>query len=295
MSSPNVSPIPRHERIIATPGTLGFIEGRTKNSVVLSCPYNRPFTLGNIRIELIPSGYMLGSSQIVVEHNDKRIIYTGDLKLRYSPTADYIELRRCDYLLIKCRYGISKYLFPPDKDTMKSIYEFVKESIYFGYIPVIIIEPYGKTQDLILYLLENKIQLSLHRSILNVVKVYEQSGFDFTGCSGININKLEGKVVMVPPQTRGSNLINKIRKKRVAAVMGWSLDIENEIKEVFDADFVFPLSNHAGYDELIQYIQITSPEKIFLLGTYSMQFSRTLKNMGFDAIPLDTPKQLKFF
>lgn len=295
ISSASLSPVPKHERIIATPQTLRFLESKTKNSVTLSCPYNRPFTLGNIRIELIPSGYMLGSSQIVVEHGGKRIIYTGDIKLRYSATAKYIEIRRCDILVLKCRYGISKYLFASDRDVMDSIYEFVKESLYFGYVPVIIIDPYGKTQDLILYLLEKKLPVSVHRSILNVLKVYEHYDYSFENCTGINLKKLNGRVLLVPPHIRGSNMLDKISKKRVAAVMGWSVDIENEIKEVFDADFVFPLSNHAGYDELIQYVQIVNPQKIYLLGTYNVEFSRSLRNMGYDARPLDTPKQLKFF
>lgn len=295
ISNACLSPVPRHERIIATPETLKFLESKTKNSIALSCPYNRPFTLGNLRIELIPSGHMLGSSQIVVEHNGKRIIYTGDIKLRYSSTSKYIEIRRCDILVLKCRYGISKYLFASDRDVMDSIYEFVRETLYFGYTPVIIIDPFGKTQDLILYLIEKKLRLSVHRSIMNVLKVYEHFGFNFENCSSININRLNERVVLVPPHVRGSSLLDKIDKKRVAAVMGWSVDIENEIKEIFDADFVFPLSNHAGYDELIQYVQIVNPEQIFLLGTYNMEFSRSLRNMGYDARPLDTPKQLKFF
>lgn len=295
ISSANISPVPRHERVIATPETLKFLESKTKNSIALSCPYNRPFSLGDFKIELIPSGFMLGSSQIVVERNGKRIIYTGDIKLRYSYTAKYIEIRRCDYLLLRCRYGISKYLFSPDRDVMDSIYDFVKESLYFDYVPVIIIDPYGKTQDLIQYLLENKFSLSVHRSILNALKVYEHFGYSFDNCSGINLKKIKGKVLLVPPHVRGSSLLDRIGKKRVAAVMGWCVDIENEIKEIFGADFVFPLSNHAGYDELMQYVQIVNPEKIYLLGTYSMEFSRSLKDMGYDAIPLDTPKQLKFF
>lgn len=295
ISSPNISPLPGHERIIATPETIKFLEKKISDTTVLSCPYNRPFTLGNLKIELIPSGYMLGSSQMVVEYGGKRIIYTGDLKLRYSSTAQYIEIRRCDYLLLKCRYGISKYLFPPDNEVLDQIYQFIKESLYFNYTPVVIIEPYGKTQDLILYLHEKKLEVAVHRSILNVLRVYENFGYNFSNCQSMNLANVEGKVLLVPPNMKGTKLLDRIRKKRVSAVMGWSLGIENEIMEFFNADFVFPLSNHAGYDELMQYIQIVNPEKIFLTGTYGMEFSRVLKNQGYDAKPLDTPRQLKFF
>ena len=135
ISNANISHIPQHDRIIATPETLKLIEGKTKNSIVLSCPYNRPFTIGKTKIELIPSGYSLGSSQIVAEINEKRVVYTGDLKVRYSATSKFIEIRRCDLLIMKCRYGNPKFHFKPDEDVMDNIYEFIKESIYFNTFP----------------------------------------------------------------------------------------------------------------------------------------------------------------
>ncbi len=295
ISNASTNPLTTHERIIATPETLAFIEKRIKGSSVLSCPYNRPFSVGNLKVELIPSGFMLGGAQIVVETEGIRMTYAGDINLRYSKSCNYIQIRRSEYLILKCRYGIPKYLFPPDEEVLGSIYEFIKESLFFGYTPLIIAEPYGKTQDLLLYLQEKKLSMSVHRSIWNVLKVYEKFGCNFPNCELLNLKRLESKVIVLPPYIKGSRLLELVTKKRVAAVVGWSIDIENEIKEMFGADFVFPLSPHAGYDELMQYVHIVNPQKVFLLGTYSMEFSNALKKQGFDATPLDTPIQLKFF
>ena len=58
------------EKIIATPETIRLLGNKVRNAVLLSCPYHRPFSLGNLQVELIPSGHMLGSAQMVVDKGD---------------------------------------------------------------------------------------------------------------------------------------------------------------------------------------------------------------------------------
>lgn len=118
ISNANVSSFDSHERIISTPETIDLIGNKANGLNVLACPYNRPFSFGKLMIELLPSGYALGSSQIVVDSEGTRIVYTGDLKLRYSATSKYIEMRRCDKLIMKCRYALPKFLFPSDTEVL---------------------------------------------------------------------------------------------------------------------------------------------------------------------------------
>jgi putative mRNA 3-end processing factor len=77
-----------HKKIIATPQTIRLLGKKTRNSVVLACPFNRPFSLGRVQVELLPSGAMLGSSQISVDFDGKKVVYTGDLRLRSSETSE---------------------------------------------------------------------------------------------------------------------------------------------------------------------------------------------------------------
>lgn len=293
ISNANISTIPRHDRIIATPETLRLIENRTRNSIVLSCPYNRPFTLGKAKVELVPSGYALGAAQILVELNGKRIVYTGDFKLRYSSTSKYIELRRCDTLVMKCRYALPKYLFPSDDEIVEKIYEFVKESLYFGYTPIIFVDILGKVQDLIQCLGIRKLILSVHRKIFKTLEVYKEFGSDFINCESFNPKKIKGKVLIFPTHMRGSELIDKIEKKRTCVVMGLAVENELLVKSAFKVDETFPLSSHAGYDELIQYVETVKPKEIFLIEGFCVEFANKLKDMGYNAKPIETPVQLK--
>ena len=162
VSSANIDRLPKSTKIIATPQTVKLLGGKIKGSAVLSSPYGKPFTLGSYSIELIPSGQMLGAAQVVVEKDGRRIVYAGSFKLRHTATAGYVELRRCDTLIVDCAYGAPKFVFPPPEAVMESIFEFVNRTLFEDNIPVILINPMGKAQDLIIFLGERDIELSLH-------------------------------------------------------------------------------------------------------------------------------------
>ncbi|HSE83590.1 MAG TPA: MBL fold metallo-hydrolase [Thermodesulfobacteriota bacterium] len=281
-----------HEKIIATPQTLRLFGKEIKNSVVLECPFNHPFTLGKAQIELIPAGYVLGSSQIVVEIDGEKIIYTGDFKLRRTETAEPAEVRRSDILIMKCIYGLPKYVLPPSESVIDSIVAFVDESLSSGITPVLLVDALGKAQDVVKILGDMGYKFSLHRLIYKAIKVYEEFGISFSNYESFRPRELEGRILLIPPYLRGAELIERIEKKRIGVVTGWALD-KAFVKSVFRADEGFPLSNHADYNELLQLVEITKPKIVYLIHGFSTEFARTLLKRGFNAKPLETPSQLK--
>ncbi len=107
--------IARHERVIATSPTMRLMSHRLgPMAAALPVPYNRPFDLVPLRIELLPAGHILGSAQIRVTRMDgRRIVYTGDLNLAPSLTAEAAQVAECDILIIESTFGHPKYCFPP--------------------------------------------------------------------------------------------------------------------------------------------------------------------------------------
>lgn len=294
LSNANVNHFASHEKVIATPQTLKLSGEKIKNSVALACPFNRPFTLGKVQVELIPAGYILGSSQIVAELDGKRIIYTGDFKLRCTETAEMAEVKRCDTLIMKCTYGLPKYTFPSPETVMDSLVAFIDESLSSGNTPVLLVEILGKAEDIVKVLGDRGYKLGVHRSIYKVIKIYEEFGIGFSNYERFRPRELKDRILIVPLYLRGSDLVEKIERKRIGAVMGWAVD-RAFVKSAFGADEAFPLSSHAGYEELIQIVEISRPNEVYLIGGFSVEFARTLQKRGFNARPLETPSQLKLF
>ncbi len=293
ISNANTGRFAPPEKVISTPETIKLIEGKIKKSVVLACPYYRPFTLGNMQVELIPSGYMPGSAQIAVSSGDETIIYTGDINLRQSSTAVPAHVKRCQILIMKCTYGAPKYVFPPAEQVIGALTEFIDSSLSSGSVPVILAEPVGKAQEIIVILSEKGYKLSIHKSIYKAVKIYEEFGIKFSNYELFKPKKVEGKVVVIPPHKGESKSIDRIKNKRVAVIIETAADEQSSVKKVFNADEAFPLSNHAGFDELLRYVELVRPEKVYLIHGHPTEFARTLQKRGYDAIPLEKPAQLK--
>lgn len=293
ISNANIQALPPHDRIIATPETLKLIETKTSDSIALSCPYNRPFALGNAKIELIPSGYSLGASQIVVDINNKRIVYTGDLKIGDSPTSKFIEIRRCDVLIMKCRYGDPEFNFPPSEDVCSQLFEFAKESLYFNYTPVIFIDIFGKSMDLIQYLGNKNLKLGIHKSIYRYLQLYEELGFEFKNAERLKTKNIRKKVLVLPLHARTAKQLELLNKKRTCVVTGLAKGNEKIVKSSFNVDLAYAMSNHAGYDELVQYVEIVKPKEIYLLEGQSVEFAKSLKSRGYNAKPIENQIQLK--
>lgn len=73
--------------------------------------FNKPFRLsGNIEVELIPAGHLLGAASVVIyatEHGAKRsIAFTGDIgRTNYPVLVDPHQLPQVDYLVCESTYG----------------------------------------------------------------------------------------------------------------------------------------------------------------------------------------------
>ncbi|MCY3985976.1 MAG: hypothetical protein OXF23_02905 [Candidatus Dadabacteria bacterium] len=295
VTSANIEKLPRSEKIIATPETIRLLGKKVKGSNVLSSHYGNPFTLGNYSIELIPSGKMLGAAQVVVEKEGKKIIYAGGFKLKNTATAGYAELRRCDTLIVDCAYGAAKLIFPPPEVVMESIFEFVNRTLFEGSIPVILINPMGKAQDLIIFLGKRGIEMSLHPAMAKTLELYGDLGVKIPPYGGIKRKHFENRVLIVPLSYRDSAVIENLERKKVAVASGKAMGNGAFMRSAFRADVAFPLSCHWGYDEISEYLGISRPGKVIIRGEFNASLAEGLSKEGWNVTALKKPRQLALF
>ena len=295
VSSANINSLPRSDKIIATPETVKLLGKKIKDSAVLSSPYGKPFTLGNYSIELIPSGQMLGAAQVVVEKDGKRIVYAGGFKLKNTATAGYAELRRCDTLIVDCAYGASKLVFPLPEAVMESIFEFINRTLFEDNIPVILINPIGKAQDLIIFLGEREVEISLHPAMAKTLRLYEELGVRIPLYGGIKRKHFKNKVLIAPLSYRNSAVVERLKKKKVAVVSGRSMENGVLMRSALRAEVAFPLTNHWGYDEISEYLEVSRPESVIIRGNFSDSLTNGLKKDGWNVTALKKPRQLALF
>jgi len=270
----------RHKKILATPQTARLYEHRLGKTKIKILEFNKPTKIKGAKVELFPSGHILGASQILIEKGGVRLVYTGDFKLRGCLTAEKAEIKKCDILIMESTFGLPHYLFPPRTEIVQRIINFVDYNLKKNTTPVILAYSLGKAQEAMKILGDHGFKLSIHSSILKLAMVYQQFGVKFKNFYEYNPNELKGKVLLAPPFLKNSKMIESIPHKKIAILTGWGID-ENA-KWSYGVDEVFPLSDHADFSELLEYAKESSPQKIYTVHGFP-EFVVHLKNEGFDA------------
>lgn len=271
----------RHRVAIVSQRTAILYQHRVGQTQLIELPFNKPAHVGNARVTLFPSGHILGSSQILIE-TDKRVVYTGDIKVNKGETSEQIEIKPCDILIMECTYGEPRYVFPERERTVKQLVNFVEKAFDMRCTPVIFAYSLGKAQETIKILGDKGYRLRVHKRIYEIAKVYEQLGVRLRNYTPFPPFTPLRDVLLLPPYAKNFRDIKPI-KKRMAILTGWALD--KDATSRFGVDEVIPLSDHADYKELIRYVVEAQPKKVYTLHG-SPKFASILMNMGIHAVHL---------
>jgi DNA ligase-1 len=131
----------------------------------------------------------------------------------------------------------------------------------------------------------------LHGSVHQMTRIYEQFGQSFCEYERYNANLVAGKVLICPPSTNRSKMLEKIKNRRVAMISGWAVD-PNAIYR-YQVDAAFPLSDHADYNDLLRYVELVQPERVLTLHGFAAEFARDLRERGIEAWALSEENQME--
>lgn len=279
----------KHQRIIATPATWRLCRHRlgTKPKAI-PLELRKSYPVENFTIELLPAGHILGSAQILIE-NGRRIIYTGDFRLKPSLTAEAAEVRLCDVLIMECTYGKPRYTFPPTDEVHSRLLNFIEGALEDRRVPVLFAYAMGKSQEALKHLGDRGYAVCLPKQTMDVVKAYEACGVSFKNYEPFTNDNLFGKVVVLPPYLARTRMMSRIPNRRTAVLSGWAMD--PDARERFSVDEAIPMSDHADFSELNEYVERARPSKIYTVhGT--PDFARHLRARGYHAEHLASGTQL---
>jgi len=283
----------KHNKIIATPQTFKLLQRKLKNIDVLPCPYNHLFNLGEIEVEFLPSGFILGSSQILIYLNNEKILYTSDFNLDMLATSKPLEITQCDVLILKSTYGKKKYFFPSPEVVIKPIIDFINNCFEKDLVPVLLVESLGSSQEMAKLLGDDGYRMSVHDSIYKNIIVYEEFGISFSNCKRLKKDEdYDSKVLMIPPELRNKSKYLKIDNAVFAGISELAVDPEI-VKSFLGVDYAFAFSIRAGYDQMIKFVKLVNPKEVYVTGDMNVEFASDLKKKGFNARVLQDPEQLR--
>ena len=280
----------RHRKVMATPETLVLLEHRRGYTQAVTAPFNQPLALADHQVTLFPAGHILGSAQILIE-GDRSLVYTGDFKLHAGLCARPAEVRNCDILIMECTFGQPQYVFPPFQEIVERLQGFIQKTLLEGMTPVVLGYTLGKGQEALKIVGQLGYPAVVHDSIYSIARIYEKLGVEFGTYEKFPADDLQGKVVVAPTYLRRKKLREHLVRFRTVYLTGWAMDRNRRF--ALGVDLVLPLSDHADFNELIEYVRRTEPEKIYTVhGTPG--FAAHLRDLGYDARHLPQ-RQMELF
>jgi putative mRNA 3-end processing factor len=285
--------IARHERVIATAPTVRFMVHRLgKLPAALPVPYHHVFELGSLTVELLPAGHILGSAQIrVIRPDGERIVYTGDLNLAPSLTAEAHRVAECDTLVIESTFGHPRYVFPPRAEVLGQVETWIRQCQARDVTPVLFGYPLGKSQEVIRYLTEKGFSLAVHASIAEMVDLYAELGVNVGKVRRFSGTPHPGEVVMYPPQLSRTTAITRIANRSTAVLTGWAMDPSRS--RMCGADRAFAFSDHADFPSLVDYVKQTGAREVITVHGFARELAESLRGMGIQARAVNQALQLQ--
>jgi Cft2 family RNA processing exonuclease len=234
----------------------------------------------------------LGSSQILIESERGRFVYTGDFKLQESLTAEPPEVKQCDVVLMECTFGRPHYAFPPRDEVAGDMIAFARDALEAGAVPVFFAYSLGKAQEAIAILGNAGLALTVHGAIDGICNVYRECGVQLPRYKRYDALSFDPQSALVWPPS--GTLPKAVRSKpvRTAILTGWSLDRSAPFR--YGVDRGFALSDHADYPALLRYIELAQPRKV-LLNHGWRDFAYRLRAIGVNAEYLEEHAQLTLF
>jgi DNA ligase-1 len=281
-----------HRRIITSAGTARLMAARLpgeREEIVL--PFRQPFAFADAELTLFPAGHIFGSAMLLAKREGESLLYTGDFKLRPGRSAERCEPPRADVVIMETTFGLPKYVFPPTAEVLAALIKFCRQTLEDGEVPVLFGYSLGKSQEILSSLADAELPIMLHPQTAKMTRIYEELGQTFPAYRPFTLTEVAGHVVVCPPQANQSAWLRKIKPRRTAAITGWANDPAAIYR--YQSDAAFPLSDHADYADLLKFVELVQPKRVFTVHGYVEEFARTLRDRGVEAWALGVDNQLE--
>ncbi len=277
----------RHRRPVVTPNTLLLLREYLKNADPIVIPYGEPLETTTHSITLYPAGHCLGSAQtlVVSKSTGERLLYTGDIKTRTSPTNEPLETVRADTLVIESTYGHPGYVFPSQEQTLVTASRTLRAWLSRGERPVALGWRLGKAQELLHHLLSDDFEVIAEEGIYRAVEAYREAGILFPGkVSVFDGHWPDGTVALFPPG-RSSQSLKEYRHQRTMELTGWAVS-KTPHHWRRPADASLPFSDHADFNDLLAYVEAVKPSRVYTVYGFP-ELAAKLRSKGYPAVHLD--------
>lgn len=264
-------------RVITTEETVKLLAINSIKLNALVCPYNQLISIGQLKLELLPSGAALGGASLYVETRQGSLLYAPQLQAHKSGTTRTMQLKAADTLILGARTPFPAHHHPSRKKEKDRLLQAISSQIARGEYPLIFCEPFAVAQELCKSLSEAGLPLAVHKSIYRINKVYEHYGSDLGTYSLLHRRLREKKIIILPLHAHKSQQQRPLPEGPIFCVEESPVQLtQPDLMRGVEERFV--ISSSCDARDLRAMIQTVDPREVFFTGAYARQYETELSS-----------------
>ena len=251
-----------------------------------SMPYGTQVDINGVRVSFHPAGHILGSSQVRLEYRGEVWVASGDYKRSADPTCVPFEPVRCHTFITEATFALPLFRWDPPATTVAEICAWWDEMRDAGRPAVLFGYALGKAQRVLAELARCMDRtVFVHGALVDLADAYRASGVALPpiqrATETAKGKSFAGELIIAPLSARGSTWMRRFGEHSSAFASGWMRIRGARRRRGYDRGFA--LSDHADWDSLLQTIDETRAERVFVTHGYTHQLTRFLGERGLDA------------
>jgi hypothetical protein len=269
-------------QVIATEETIRILEAVKRKPNALVCQYNRPFSIGRLKMELLPSGSVLGGASLYLETEKGKLLYAPKLQPNSIATVRKMQVKKANALILGAFHPDPNQAFPNRRKERERLLSALEGHLKNGQNCVLLCDPISTAQEVTKLLSDNHIPVSVHPAIFRVHKVYESCGSPLGDYSVLKKRRSGPRVILMPKARRGFHSPGvKLGEGPIFIVEDSLPQFRRDTSDAFltKVSDTFYLSSHCDGPELKAIIQLVMPKELFFFGPYAKRYVDEMSNL----------------
>lgn len=275
LSTPLLQKKFRVPQVIATEEAIKILDACQVKVHALKCQYNRPFSIGRLKMELLPSGGTLGGASLHVETTNGKLLYAPYLQTQRVPTVRQMQLKRSNTLILGAHHPSPKKQFPMRKKELERLGQLIQDNHKPGKPVMVLCPQISIAQELTEYLNRHDFSVGVHSKIKKINKIYEGFGSQLGPYANLS-SKRKCQVLLYPFPASSLHGIPPMPTGPKIVVNDGNVTFDYEHMEGF-VDSI-SLSLHADGPDLKEVAAAVKPEVLYFFGTYAKSFAEEFAN-----------------
>jgi putative mRNA 3-end processing factor len=252
--------------------------------------FGETITIGSAKVSLHPAGHILGSAQVRIEVNGEVAVVSGDYKTEPDVTCSAFQPVKCHLFVTESTFGLPVYRWTPTDDVVAQIHAWWQQNQAAGQASLLMGYALGKAQRALARLSPDIGPIFVHGAVHSVNEAYRQAGVHLPTTRLVSEadkgTDWSAAMIVAPPSADGTPWIRRFGNVSTAFLSGWMAIRGARRRRSVDRGFV--MSDHVDWPSLLDSIEATGAERIWVTHGYTSVVVRYLQEQGKDAQAIGT-------